>query len=186
MPEVLQTLFFRTRCRYETGPVGQGPIYLMRPKNCIFTRLQRLLFDLRFSSRRLLTSKTAKDCRCLLQAYQCLKMDSPDRYACCRRTPVSRNTVVHNRHHSDTDRGCYTPEHSRNSIITAPSNLHRRSWRRGRRGENMPSPPKKKNTEQYFSGNYHVTSGHFSEHIYHVKVENFVNFSDKYYKNSGF
>jgi len=39
-------------------------------------------------------------------------------------------------------------------------------------------------TEKYFSGNYYVKFGHFLGKN-HVKFWNFVNFSGKYYKNSG-
>ena len=38
--------------------------------------------------------------------------------------------------------------------------------------------------KKYFSGNYYIKFGHFSGKN-HVKFENFVNFSEKYYKNSG-
>ena len=43
-------------------------------------------------------------------------------------------------------------------------------------------PPKIR--EKYFSGNYYVKLGHFSGKN-HVKFGNSVNFSEKYYKNSG-
>ena len=36
----------------------------------------------------------------------------------------------------------------------------------------------------YFSGNFYLKFGHFSGKN-HVKLENFVNFSGKYHKNSG-
>jgi len=38
--------------------------------------------------------------------------------------------------------------------------------------------------KKYLSGNYYVKFGHFSSKN-HVKLGNFVNFSEKYYKNLG-
>jgi len=52
--------------------------------------------------------------------------------------------------------------------------------RRRRRGGHIPL----KFGKTYFSGNYYVKFGHFSSKNY-VKFRNFVNFSGKYYKNSG-
>jgi len=57
---------------------------------------------------------------------------------------------------------------------------HRRRRRGAGRGARAPQ-----NSGKYFSGNYYVKFGHFSDKN-HLKFENFVNyFSGKYNKNLG-
>ena len=55
-------------------------------------------------------------------------------------------------------------------------------YRRRKRGGQGQVPLKF--GKKYFSGNYYEKFGHFSGQN-HVKFGNFVNFSEKYYKNSG-
>ena len=57
---------------------------------------------------------------------------------------------------------------------------HHRRRRRGAVRARAPPPPKIRG--KYFSGNY-VKFGHFAGKN-RVKFDNFVNFSQKYYKNS--
>ena len=79
-------------------------------------------------------------------------------------------------------------EYTRLPIIddAAPAETVRNAHRRRRRDRGRghaplhPPPPRKKNRGKYFSGNYHVKLGHFSDKC-HVKFGNFVTFSGKYH-----